>query len=262
MLEVLREELTSEWTPLLLVLIGIAGWCAPASIRRSARWIGVAIVGSVCWRALHPVPHAYLSLPRHLFLFLAIAPCVAWLCHARRIGGTEQLLVVALILYEAVPQMPHTFRPRESLQALKPLWRGELPVYVPTGCESGFGQGDARAYRWDDYRATVDYLRRNTSPQTYVANMLRQFPFPALNGPAGRLDPFPYESGIGWIWMVRQDLDSHFANALARISDVVVVWVPDERVDKRMRLTDLTALVRCKFALSARFGRIEVWRRK
>ena len=48
-----------------------------------------------------------------------------------------------------------------------------------------------------------------------VANVLEQPPYPAINGPAGRLSPFQAESGICWMLLVNIDLEPEFAESLA-----------------------------------------------
>ncbi len=95
-----------------------------------------------------------------------------------------------------------------------------------------------------------------------VANVLEQPPYPAINGPAGRLSPFQAESGICWMLLVNIDLEPEFAESLAQADDSVVVWSPEEHgLVSQLRLDRLAAVIREHYRPEARFGHIEVWRR-
>jgi hypothetical protein len=87
---------------------------------------------------------------------------------------------------------------------------------------------NAAFYPWGDYRALLGYLRGTTAPGTRVANVLKGFP--AVNGPVGRLSPFPVESGLVWVWLAGRTVEEQFASALERTPDSVVVWIPDDAV--------------------------------
>jgi hypothetical protein len=109
----------------------------------------------------------------------------------------------------------------------------------------------------------LSYLKRATGPETLVANVLNRFPYDALNGPTGRLSPFRAESGICWLSWVDLDLDPEFARDLERATDSVVVWEPaQEDIDPKMKLERVIAVIRRLYEPEARFGAIEVWRRK
>ena len=112
-----------------------------------------------------------------------------------------------------------------SLSALPPLFLGETPPTAPLGCLWAFGVGTDR---WDNYRDVLNYIGKETSPQTLVANVLNRFPYESLNGPTGRLSPFLAESGICWMSHVDIDLDPEFAESLIAATDSVVVWSPSE----------------------------------
>jgi hypothetical protein len=97
-----------------------------------------------------------------------------------------------------------------------------------------------------------------------VANVLKNPPFPAVNGTTGRRSPFRVESGVAWMWVVAEDLDEPFALELERLGpNSIVVWSPAE-IDEQPRLSlkRLTGVITDRYAPEARFGRFEVWRRK
>jgi hypothetical protein len=108
------------------------------------------------------------------------------------------------------------------------------------------------------------YVQTTTGPETIVANVLKNPPFPAVNGPTGRRSPFQVESGIAWVWLVNQDLDAEFARELEQAGDdSIVVWAPGETSPiPRLELKPLTRVIRDDYEPEARFGLIEVWRRK
>ena len=167
-----------------------------------------------------------------------------------------------MILFEAVPRLPAFCAPLESVRALGTLARGVEPLEPPPGCRLPWFQPRRCHYEWADCCRALDYLRRFTSPETEVANVLKQTPFPSLNGPAGRLSPFHAESGICWMWLIDLDLDAPFAEALEATPNSVVVWSPGEvDIQPRLKLERVTAVIRRHYRPEARFGPIEVWRR-
>jgi hypothetical protein len=93
-----------------------------------------------------------------------------------------------------------------------------------------------------------------------VANVLKGFP--AVNGPTGRLSPFTVEAGLVWVWLEGREVEEQFAAALERTPDSVVVWVPDEAGPVLIPLERLSPLIRKHYRPDARFGAIEVWRRR
>jgi hypothetical protein len=143
---------------------------------------------------------------------------------------------------------------------LADLIRGEAPDRPPPGCRYSFERRSP--YRWQDYQAVLAYLRRSTAPDTPVANVLRSYPYPTLNGPAGRPSPFPAANGILYLWWVDSTLEPQFIRALEASAGVIVVWAPgEETTEPALRLERLEATIRRLYRPVARFGRIEVWRR-
>src|SRR5262249_54335162 len=150
-----------------------------------------------------------------------------------------------------------------TVAALRAMARGQaVPPESPPGSWAWFNLASGRWYSWEDYRDTLIYLRETTPPGTMVANVLREPPFPALNGPTGRSSPFRAESGICWMLLVPIDLESEFVEGLEQAKDCVVVWSPERHHHpSQLSLDRLVALIRARFRPEARFGRIEVWRR-
>jgi len=61
------------------------------------------------------------------------------------------------------------------------------------------------------YRRVLIHLQETTGPATLVANVLKEPPFPAINGPAARLSPFLAESESAGCGLVHLDLEPEFS---------------------------------------------------
>jgi hypothetical protein len=276
------EAAFAGWTPWViagLFILGAWQWAhtrgagesAVDSHRRGATGVGqshaswtclVALLGACFWQAAHPVRHDYLSLPRTVLTYVGIAPLIAGLLTLVPGRGFSAALGVAAVLSALAPGLPATFRLDDSARGWGAIWRGREPERVPLGCEVGFGAGGrGRAYAWDDYRRVLAYLRDHKESRAPVANVLRQFPFPAINGPTGHPEVFRLEAGICWELMVGDGRDEELSAALASARGALVVWAPDEVPDTRLQLPKLTATIRRWFVPEARFGAIEVWHR-
>jgi len=258
------EELGIGWTFCLLAVGPLLAIFGPPRMRRLCRTWGLAMLAVLLYKPLHPVQHAYLFRPLELTSSVVVALLVAWIVASRSLARPIALAAVLVIACEVLPAVPQYCSISESLRAFKPLFHHEEPTRPPIGAHNWFDPADVDypGYRWTDYRGVLSYLREKTTPHTVVANVLRRFPFPPVNAPAGRLSPFLVESGICWMWLIDEDLDAPFARALERATDSVVVWVPNEiGVERRMKLEQVAAAVRRNYHFEARFGRIEIWRR-
>ena len=106
------------------------------------------------------------------------------------------------------------------------------------------------------------YLRLRTGPRTQVANLLRNVPFPGVNGSVGRISPLRADAGIIWLYQLDIGREVEFARLLEAADDTVVVWIPGERsFDPRLQLPILERTVPRFYHPEARLGGIQVWRR-
>jgi hypothetical protein len=166
-------------------------------------------------------------------------------------------------LLHVQPWRPKYWQPRASLAALGALARGRDLADPPPGCAGALrAQWMRAAYSWEDYCGVLAYLRARTGPRTRVGGFFRGYPFPAVNGPVGRLPVFPSPGGILWLRFAAPGLEDPFVAALARPGDAVVVWTPEVPGEPRLRLERLEEAVRRFYEPEARFGKFEVWRRK
>ena len=232
-------------------------------------WL-LALLGVLVYRPIHPVDHGYLKTPLALVGAVAWAIPIAWIVRAttaqRRIGGSTLLpgvLAILLIVYESIPtQFPGNCSIRTSIDSILAAPTGGRPE-MPPG-EGVWYRRERSYYSWDGYCRLLEYVREKTGPRTIVANVLKNPPFPAVNGATGRRSPFRVESGVARMWVVAEDLDESFARELEGVGcDSVVVWAPVEIDEQpRLPLKRLTSVIIDRYAPEARFGRIEVWRRK
>lgn len=248
------------------VLATIAALCAtlaassPARRKLIAPWLAVLLL-VLLYAPMHPKRHAYLVLP----LRLAWATCLGVVAGVvlDRIRATHRGLRIAALLAclaVAMPGIPEYCRPAEALAAI----RGRASDHVPAAARERFATGDRDTrYRWDDYQDLLAYLRDRTTPRTRIANVLRNVPFPAINGAVGRTSPLPAESGVIWLWSVNPELEGAFVEAIeATPAGSVVVWSPDEKpFTDLLNLDALCAAIRRSYRREARFGAFEVWRK-
>ncbi len=272
---ILSEELRRPTTAALLIaLVGLSLRSKRDPLTAPARTWLLVVAGTLLYRPLHPVDHNYLTLPLALTCATAWAIPFAW-CErvatqtpAGRRRPLLGLLAVLLLLYETSPIAPRWFPWNcgvgASLGAIRAAVRGEPPP-VPPGAWIWYGPSKRQPYyTWEGYSQLLRYVRETTGPETIVANVLKNPPFPTVNGPTGRRSPFRAETGVAWVWLVREDMDETFARELEEAgADSIVVWAPKEDTGHpRLQLDRLKRVILEKYVPEARFGLIEVWRRK
>jgi hypothetical protein len=234
--------------------------------RRLARPWALAMIAAVFYKPISPVPHHYLEQPAIVIAAVSLALLVDSLLNLRTLRGTVKLLVlIALLCSTVVQPIPAQVCPWHCVRLLVKRARGKELQGAPPGCSrliySKSPLNDPH-YRWEDYRDTLKYLRRNTTPQTTVANFLRHFPFPTINGMVGRLSPYPVAGGILWLHWINPGDENRFIASLEQARDCVVVWTPDEDdIEGDLRLERIVATIQRSYRFEAQFGRIQIWRR-
>lgn len=268
----IREIQNQKYVLVALANFALAYRIGPEARRLVHPWI-VALGIAILYRAIHPIDHGYLEQPLFLMFFLNLA-LLAWLASETfRDVHVARALGLLAILSIALGHWPSYCSPSCSLNALRYLGRRELPEEVPLGADQYLhpsSPGDVArtsGYSWPDYRAAVTYLRENTGKQTRVVNALKRLPFPPLNGPAGRITPWPCEAGMPYLWLLRGDTELRYAKALERLTDSVVVWVPgevmyDPKSHEKVETPLLDHIILEHYAAEAKFGLIEIWRRR
>jgi hypothetical protein len=267
---ILLKELSQPKTWALGISLVLLAFRSPdRDLKVTAHCWLLALAGALAYRPIHPRDHGYLATPLELVGAVAWAIPITWIVRTaageRRIGiaALPGLLAILLIVYESAPmRFPGSCSLHVSVDSLRAAATGGWPI-LPPGAWLWYGSPRA-SYSWDSYCRLLKYIRETTAPTTIVANVLKNPPFPSTNGAVGRRSPFRVESGVPWMWVVAEDLDETFAGELERLGcDSIVVWSPDETEDQAgLPLRRLTAVILDRYAPEARFGTIEVWRRK
>ncbi len=257
------DQLAQPAAPILIgLLAAMIATTRGASRRRAGTWL-IAVAGALLYRVPHPVQHAYLAYPLALTGAVALALPIGWIVAGAGVPSPLRAIAVAILVAETSVGIPVFCNLDASMRAIGSIARGDtLPEWPPPGGDAWYDPRRGRWYPWQDYRDSVAYLRRTTAPDTAIANVLREPPFPAINGPVGRISPFRAESGICWMWLVHIDLEPEFVRALEREADCVVVWSPGEHaLPSQLPLDRLAEVIRRDFRPEVSFGRIEIWRR-
>jgi hypothetical protein len=233
---------------------------AGGASRTALPWLAV-FLGVSFHKPLSPVAHSYLDHPLELVEAVLAALLVGLILNVARADARFRLAGVLLVLGTTGA----TLRPEfcvvgPTVRAIAGLWRETKPTEEPP---PGYRKGSVPTsafYPWRDYQATLRYLRNRTAPGVRVANALKGDP--AINAMVDRPTPFPAES-IAWLRMVRPADEARFAEALEQDEDAVVVWSPGEvGPDPGFRLERLVAVIQTHYQPEARFGAIEIWRRR
>lgn len=229
--------------------------------RLALTWL-TAFLGVLLYKPLSPQAHYYLDHPSSLVWCVGLAVVTGWIWTAPSLVPTFRVLLVATIVLHAHPWTAPYWRPRASVVALNDLIMGREPIHRPPGCSDVLDAGISTPFLWGDYSHTLAYLRDRTGPRTRVGAFFRNYPFPTVNAPVGRLPLFPSPGGVLWLRFAAPGLEAPFAEALEQADDAVVVWTPGVKPEHRLQLPGLEEIVRNRYEPEARFGRIEIWRKK
>jgi len=227
---------------------------------RGARVWLVALAGVTLYMPLSPAPHSYLEIPQEAVWGVAAAALTGLWLGVEGVPAAARFVGVVLVL-GLNPRMlkPEFSMPGAALRSARSASAGRHDDSRPPGYRHGTVDASA-FYPWDDYRAALDHLRRTTGPTTRVANAL--LGAPAVTAMVDRPSAFPAES-VAWLRMVRPADEPLFVEALAGAADSVVVWAPGEvGPGGEYRLGALADAIRRLCRVEARFGAIEVWRRR
>jgi len=239
-----------------------------ATVRRATTWL-VAMGMSLLYDPAAPIAHDYLDHP----LKLVLAVNVAVLAHlmltapALRPEYRLALLVLLMSLFVAKPTYSSV---RASAERMRCLVRGQWPTALPRDIGAPSEYQDR-----SNYPELIDYLRRSTDKSMRIAN-LRLGPEPVC-GVVGRLAPFPVDQP-SLIWIrhfsskpIPLGTEREYITCLERTPNSVVVWEPSKSLKGRLfpdagggpfEYRELAATIRRLYEPEARFGPIEVWRRK
>jgi hypothetical protein len=242
-----------------IVAVAVATWMLPKPDRTQGWAAGVwlaALAFTLFYEPISPRFHSYLRIPFNLVFAMNIAVLAQFLATTRRIPSSFKLLSFLLVLGVSCKIRPEFCALKPSLKAASACLRGD-PTDTPP---PGYRRRPGHVYPWADYRAMLQYLRDFPSKGARIANVLKEYP--AVVGLMDRLPAFPAES-ITWLGMVNPSDQACFAKALEDQPDSLVVWSPGEAgPDPSFKIDLIESTIRRLYEHDARFGAIEVWRRK
>lgn len=242
-------RLYRTWSlPLLLLVLVLAGGLSVRLRRATSTWV-VAVFSVALYLYLTPLVVTYTDQAVLLVFGFIVALFAQALLEYPGVLSEVRLSAVLLLVLFGVPQSPAFCLVSPSIAAL----RGTLdrpPGYV--GLNPGF-------VPWPDLAATYDHIRRQSTPETRVANLL--FGYPPINSTTGRLSAYPW-SGLSLyrIFKVREVWDRVKSDLEASPEGTLVVWSPGEYADDPAA-APTWALVRGTFRPEAKFGAVEIWRK-
>ena len=242
----------------LIVLL----WDGTAGADRRNAWVVLAaLLGVLFYSAISPIRNAYHAIPQVAVAALGVTYFVTQIL---RFGGQQSRLTVAALaltfLFFGASAKPLSFtalRPGKEtyglLTALRVLRSGEMAPSTPLGYFSD--------YPWTDHRALMEYLRHHTTSDTRVANLLVEHTS-AVTSEIPRLTQLPVDSNCLGMYHI-PSLVARDTTALENsTSPCVVLWDPTSTMARSAEFAQLIANVRRLFEFEARFGSIEVWRRR
>jgi hypothetical protein len=255
-------HLEFDFVPVALLLLAPL---ADVRTRATARVWLVAYAGALFYKPLSPVPFPYLEHALRLVWAVNMAVLIRILALPALARPAIRLVAVSLAVLIGVRFKPLECSLAHARQALAASLAGRDLAEPPLGLRIEMPlDSEALAFPWNDYREMLAYLRTRTRPGTWVANLIHLVP--AVNGPCARRTPLPAES-LAWL-AVRPHDEPAFARAIERApEDSLVVWSPQpgrigDLYAHEKEVRRLAPLICRHFEPAARFGDIEVWRRK
>jgi hypothetical protein len=222
----------------------------------AATWL-VALAGALLNAPLSPVARPYSFHPLWLVWAVNVAVLVELILETD-LEPRWHFLAVLFLLGMGASVRPRYCRPgpiRETLAALRE--RREVATRPPS-YRHPYPTGWALPV-YEDYHHLLQYLRHDLEPGLRIACLLKGV---AVTSPTGRLSALPAESAT-WVYVVNPRDEPLFVRRLEEARETVVVWDPTHPVDEFGRSTpELNEAVRRLYRPSARFGSLEVWRRR
>ena len=255
----LLQAAAFRWLVVPAAILLLAPRCPLRQWRTARGWL-VALAGASLYKPLSPMPHSYLEIPLMLAWSVNLAVLAGLIVSTSDASSTLKLAgVLALLGMGTTTARPEFCVVGPNLRAVEALRSGLEPEGPPPGYRHG-SVATSAFYPWSDYRGALLYLRTHTSPTTRVANALKGDP--AIASEVDRPSAFPAES-LAWLRMVDPRDEPAFVESLGRATDSVALWSPGEvGPDPSFHIDRIEAAIRRLYAFEARFGAIEVWRRR
>ncbi len=225
-------------------------------VRPKLVWPFVLLAGAWLYRPLSPFPHDYLEQPLRTTVAIAAMALLGTILNGS-LKSRWKLVGVLAFLASTIHFAPRCC----EFDNQRKVWRaldGNIERFVPKGYTDASLPGLC-IYPYHHDRQLIEYLSKQTSPETKVANLLLSPA--AVNGPAGRRTPLHAESMM-WIIVVGRKETDAFARELADAPfDSLAVWRPAEW-EPIPDWAIIPDTLRRHYRHRISFGEIEVWERK
>jgi hypothetical protein len=246
-----------------LIVVGLRLWDRPGNpTRRHFPVVLAAMVGVAFYHAISPLRIAYHATPQMAVAAVGLTLAAARLvqCETRPLLGLAALGVLFLLFgarerprcLEVLTPGDRTYGLGESLRILA---SGDLPLRPALGFYENPG------YTWEDTRATILYMRKHVPPDLPVA-LLLMLNRAATVSVTGRTSALPVPDGNHLLMLDDPPLLSRTVAALERTDSGVVVWNPSHPITRVPKFQPLWEVIRRRSEREARFGNIEIWRRR
>ena len=107
----------------------------------------------------------------------------------------------------------------------------------------------------------MEYLRQHTTSDTPIANLLIEHTS-AITSEVPRLTLLPVDSNCLWNYHIPSLVARDTAALESSISPCVVLWDQTSPMMRSAEFSQMEANIRRLFVFEARFGAMEVWRRR
>jgi len=263
---ILEFQTTTAIVPLAIVLF--LSRADQATTRSATTWL-VAMGTTLIYEPAAPLVHDYLLVPLHLVLAVNIAVLAHLILTAAALRPEHRLGVLLLLMTPFLAK-PLYCNLHATAERLPGLASGEWPSTMP---EIFTSPSDTR-YQ-PHYSELTDYLRRSTDKSMRIADL--HLGIEPVNAVVGRLSPFPVDApSLVWFRLcankpVPLATEREYISCLERTPNSLVVWEPSEPLKGHVYpnagegpfdFSELAATIRKLYEPEARFGPIEVWRRK
>jgi hypothetical protein len=236
-----------------------------STIRRATTWL-VVMGMSLLYMPVAPATHDYQLHPLHLVLSVNIAILAHLILRAPAVRP-EYNLALLLVLVSPYFSKPVYCSVRATAERLPGLVRGQWPAAMPWRFPSPYEDRT-------NYPELIDYLRRSTDKTMRIADL--RLSVEPVCGVVGRLSPFPIdEASLVWIRnlsgkAIPMTTEREYIPYLERTPNSIVVWEPSKSLKgeyfgprrEPFEYRELAETVRRLYEPEARFGPIEVWRRR
>jgi hypothetical protein len=263
----LMQQLSTTTAAVPLAILLLLPRSGHATVRRATTWL-VALGMSLLYSPIAPIPHEYLQHPRHLVLAVNIAVLAHLILSAPAVRSAYRLAFL-LVLMSPFIAKPRYCSVRATAERLPCLVRGQWPTAMPPVLDP------SQAEDWSNYSEMIDYLRRSTEKSMRIADL--RLGVEPVHGIVNRLSPFPVDTP-SLIWIrhfegkpVPLGTEREYIACLERTPSSVVLWEPSKSLkgkhysilgEEPFEYRELAATIRRLYEPEARFGPIEVWRRR